>query len=141
MQDTIRDECSRARGAEINPVRDPSAPGSNPSQDSNSNASQVSNGVNAVEALAETVGPSEYRIRFKRPTTLTFADARLKLGASNLFIASWIKDHFLNEISLAVRAVTERFLRKLGTARLGPKNINTFGGERYEMRNRNVGSE
>ena len=133
MQDTIKDECSRAPRAEINPVRDPSAPGSNPSQDSNR--------VNADEALAETVGPSKYRIRFKRPTTLTFADARLKLGASNLFIASWIKDHFLNEISLAVRAVTERFLRKLGTARLGPKNINTFGGERYEMRNRNVGSE
>ncbi len=133
MQYTIRDECSLAPGAEINPVRNPSAPGSNPSQDSY--------GVNADEALAETVGPSEYRIRFKRPTTLTFADARLKVRASNLFIASWIKDHFLNEISLAIRAVIKRFLSKPGTARLGPKNINTFGGERYEMRNRNVGSE
>lgn len=91
MQDTIKDECSRAPRAEINAI---------------------------VEALAETIGTLEYRIRFKRPTTLTFADARLKLGASNLFIAGWIKDHFLNEISLAVRAVTERFLRKLGTARL-----------------------
>ena len=133
MQDTIKDECSRAPGAEINPdpVRDPSAPGSNPSQDSYR--------VNTDKTLAETVGPSEYRIRFKRPTTLTFADARLKLGASNLFIAGWIKDHFLNEISLAIRAVIKRFLSKPGTARLGPNNINTFGGERYEMRNRNVG--
>ena len=74
MQYTIRDECSRARGAQISAI---------------------------VEALAETVGPSEYRIWFKHATTLTFADARLKLGASNLFIAGWIKDHFLNEISLA----------------------------------------
>ena len=112
MQYIIRDECSRARGAQINPVRDPSAPGSNPSQDSNSNASQVSNGVNAiVEALAETIGTL-------RPTTLTFADARLKLGASNLFIAGRIKDHFLNEISLAVRAIIKRFMSKPGTARL-----------------------
>lgn len=91
MQYTIRDECSRARGAQISAI---------------------------VEALAEAVCTPEYRIRFKRPTPLTFADARLKLGASNLFIAGWIKDHFLNEISLAVRVVTERFLRKLGTARL-----------------------
>jgi len=91
MQDTIKDECSRARGAQISAI---------------------------VEALAETVGPSEYQIRFKRPTTLTFADARLKLGASSLFITSWIKDHFLNEISLAVRAVIKRFLSKPGTARL-----------------------
>ncbi len=91
MQYIIRDECSRARGAQINAI---------------------------VEALAETIGTLEYRIRFKRPTTLTFADARLKLGASNLFIAGWIKDHFLNEISLAVRAVIKRFLSKPGTAQL-----------------------
>ena len=99
MQDTIRDECSRARGARISAI---------------------------IEALAETVGTPEYRIRFKRPTTLTFADARLKLGASNLFITGWIKDHFLNEISLAIRAVIKRFLSKPGTARLGPKNINSL---------------
>jgi hypothetical protein len=124
MQYLIRDECSRARGAQISPVRDLSAPGSNPSQDSNSNASQVSNGVNAiVEALAETVGPSEYRIQFKRPTTLTCADAHPKVRASSLFIASWIKDHFLNEISLTVRTVTERLLKKLGTTRLGLKTL------------------
>jgi len=91
MQYIIRDECSRARGAQISAI---------------------------VEALAETVGPSKYQIWFENPTTLTFADARLKLGASNLFIAGWIKDHFLNEISLAIRAVIKRFLSKPGTARL-----------------------
>jgi len=93
MQYTIRDECSRARRAQISAI---------------------------VEALAKTVGSSEYRIRYKRPTTLTFADARLKLelDASNLFIAGWIKDHFLNEISLAIRAVIKRLLSKPGTARL-----------------------
>lgn len=94
MQYIIKDECSRARGTKISAI---------------------------VEAPAEAVGPPKYRIRFKHPTTLTFADGLLKIGASSLFIASWIKDHFLNEISLAVRTVTERFLKKLGTARLGLK--------------------
>jgi len=90
MQDTIRDECSRARGARISAIG---------------------------ETLAEKAGPPKYRIWFKHPTTLAFADGLLKVGASNLFIASWIKDYLLHEISLSVRAVTERFLRKLGTAR------------------------
>lgn len=133
MQDTIRDECSRAPRAEINPVRDPSAPGSNPSQDSY--------GVNTDETLADKAGPPKYRMWFKHPTTLTFADGLLKLDASNLFIASWIKDHFLNQISLPVRAVTERLFKETWNCPIRPKNINTFGGERYEMRNRNVGSE
>jgi chromosomal replication initiation ATPase DnaA len=90
MQNTIRDECSRARGAQISAIG---------------------------ETLADKAGPPKYRMWFKHPTTLTFADGLLKVGASNLFIASWIKDHLLHEISLPVRAVTERFLRKLGTAR------------------------
>lgn len=114
MQDTIRDECSRARGARISAIG---------------------------ETLAEKAGPPKYRIWFKHPTTLAFADGLLKVGASNLFIASWIKDHFLNQISLPVRAVTERLFKETWNCPIRPKNINTFGGERYEMRNRNVGSE
>ncbi len=90
MQDTIRDDCSRARGAQISAIG---------------------------ETLADKAGPPKYRMWFKHPTTLTFADGVLKVGASNLFMASWIKDHLLHEIFLPVRAVKERFLRKLGTAR------------------------
>lgn len=126
MQYTIRDECTLAQGAQINPVRDPTAPGSDRSQDSNSNPSQVSNGIHVDEAFVNKVGPPEYQIWFNNPTTLTFADGRPKVRASNLFIASRIKDHFLNGISLAVRTVTERLLRKPGTARFDPININTF---------------
>ncbi len=101
MQYTIRDERSRSRGAQISAI---------------------------VEAPAETAGSSGYRIRFKRPTTPTFADEHLKLelDASNLFIAGWIKNHFLNQISLVVQAVTKPFLSRPGTRRLDPKNINSL---------------
>jgi len=91
MQSTIRDESSRAHGAQISAINN---------------------------ALANKVGPQNYRIRFKNPTTLTFGDGLLKTRASNLFIASRTKDHFSNEICLAVRVVTARFSRKFGTARL-----------------------
>ncbi len=93
MQYTIRDECSRARGAQISAIG---------------------------ETLANKAGPPRYRTWFKHPATLTLADGLRKVGASNLFTASWIKDHLLNKISLLVRAVTERFLRKLGTTRFDP---------------------
>lgn len=126
MQYTIRDDCTLAPGGQINPLRDRSAPGSKPSQDPNSKPGQVSNGIHVDEAFADKVGPPEYRIQFNSPTTLTFAGGRPKVAASNLFIAGWIKDHFLNGISLAVRTVTERFLSKPGTARFNPTNINTF---------------
>jgi len=126
MQYTIRDECTLAPGGQINPLIDAGAPGSNPSQDSNSNPGQVSNDIHVDEAFADKVGPPDYRIWFNSPTTLTFAGGRPKVGASNLFITSRIKDCFLNAISLTVRTVTERFLSKPGTARFDPTNINTF---------------
>lgn len=126
MQYTIRDDYTLAPGAQINPLTDRSAPGSNPIQDSNSDPGHVSNGIHADEAFADRVGPPEYQIWFNSPTTLTFADGHPKVGASNLFIANRIRDHFLNGISLAVRTVTERFLRKPRTARFGPTNINIF---------------
>jgi chromosomal replication initiator protein len=37
---------------------------------------------------------------------MTLADGYLKVGVPNLFIASWIENHFLNEITQVVRAVT-----------------------------------
>ncbi|MDD5063612.1 MAG: chromosomal replication initiator protein DnaA [Phycisphaerae bacterium] len=58
------------------------------------------------EALAEKVGPQKFSIWFKNSTKLTLTDRYLKIGVPNLFIASWIENHFSNEISQAVRAVT-----------------------------------
>jgi len=63
--------------------------------------------VNAVsEALAKKVGPQKYRIWFKNSTRFAFADGYLKIDVPNLFIASWIENHFANEINEAVQAVT-----------------------------------
>ncbi len=58
------------------------------------------------QALAEKVGPQKFSIWFKNSTKLTLTDRHLKIGVPNLFIASWIENHFSNEISQAVRAVT-----------------------------------
>jgi hypothetical protein len=93
VQCTIKDECSRAAAAQINAID---------------------------EAPAENVWPPQYQIWFKNHATLTLAYGRLKVGASNLLTASWIKDHLLNEISLSVWAVTVRLLKKLAAAPLGP---------------------
>ena len=37
---------------------------------------------------------------------MTLTDGYLKVGVPNLFIASWIENHFSNEISQAVHTVT-----------------------------------
>ena len=63
--------------------------------------------VSAInKALAENVGPQKFRIWFKNSTRMTLADGYLKVGVPNLFIASWIENHFLSEIDRAVQAVT-----------------------------------
>ncbi|MHC4708478.1 MAG: DnaA ATPase domain-containing protein [Planctomycetota bacterium] len=79
MQSTITDESSRAAESQISAIN---------------------------EALAEKVGPQKFRIWFKNSTRLTLSDGYLKIGVPNLFIASWLENHFLNEISQAARAVT-----------------------------------
>jgi len=72
-------------------------------ESSHTQASQIS----AIkEALAEKVGPQKFRIWFKNSTSMTLADGYLKVGVPNLFIASWIENHFLNEITQVVRVVT-----------------------------------
>jgi chromosomal replication initiator protein len=69
--------------------------------------STIMDEVGAVcQALAEKVGPQKFSIWFKNSTKLTLTDGYLKIGVPNLFIASWIENHFSNEISQAVRAVT-----------------------------------
>jgi chromosomal replication initiator protein len=79
MQGTITDEQARSAGDQISAIN---------------------------EALAEKVGPQKFRIWFKNSTRLTLAGGYLKVGVPNLFIASWIENHFINEISQAVQAAT-----------------------------------
>ena len=57
------------------------------------------------EQLAQRIGPQKYRIWFRHSTKLSVADDYLKVGVPNLFIASWIENHFVNEITAAARAV------------------------------------
>jgi len=57
------------------------------------------------KAIEEKIGPQNYRIWFKNSTKLTLTDGYLKIGVPNLFIASWIENHFSNEISQAAQDV------------------------------------
>jgi chromosomal replication initiator protein len=59
-----------------------------------------------TESLAEKIGKQKFRIWFKNSTKISLAGDYLKVGVPNLFIASWIENHFLSEISDAVRSVT-----------------------------------
>ena len=86
MQSTVTDESSRTIGTQT------------------SGSASVEEAIN--EALAAKVGQQKFRIWFKNSTKLTLAGGYLKVGVPNPFIASWIENHFLNEISQAVRVVT-----------------------------------
>ncbi|MFQ6035417.1 MAG: chromosomal replication initiator protein DnaA [Sedimentisphaerales bacterium] len=87
MQGTITDESSRTVQAPV------------------SKTSQVANAASAIhEALLAKIGEQKYRIWFKNSTKLTLAGGYLKIAVPNLFIASWIENHFLNEINQAVEA-------------------------------------
>jgi chromosomal replication initiation ATPase DnaA len=79
MQGTITDEQARSAATQINAIN---------------------------QALAEEVGAQKYRIWFKNSTKMTLTGGYLKVGVPNLFIASWIENHFSNVISKAVRKVT-----------------------------------
>ncbi len=69
--------------------------------------SEAESQIRAInEALANKVGQQKYRIWFKNSTKLSLAGGYLKVGVPNLFIANWIENHFLNEISQAVRSAT-----------------------------------
>ncbi len=79
MQSTITDESSRTAASQINAIN---------------------------EALSHKVGQQKFRIWFKNSTKMTLAGGYLKVGVPNLFIATWIENHFLNEINQVVREVT-----------------------------------
>ncbi len=67
----------------------------------------ITDEANAIDqAIAKRVGPQKHRIWFRNSTRLTLADNYLKVGIPNHFIGSWIENHFLDDISAAVREVT-----------------------------------
>jgi chromosomal replication initiator protein len=57
-------------------------------------------------AIAERIGQQKYRVWFKNSTRLTVAGDYLKVGVPNHFIGHWIENHFLADISEAIRSVT-----------------------------------
>jgi len=57
------------------------------------------------QAVAEKIGAQKYRIWFKNSTKFTLADSYLKIGVPNHFIASWIENHFLDDIYYALKTV------------------------------------
>jgi len=60
--------------------------------------------INAInEALAKKIGQQKFRIWFQNSTRFTLTGGYLKVSVPNLFIASWIENHFSKEISQAVR--------------------------------------
>ena len=67
----------------------------------------ITDEISAIsQAIAEKVGSQRYRIWFKNSTSLTLADGYIKAGVPNFFIASWIENHFSNEILQAAKEVT-----------------------------------
>ncbi|MBW8002487.1 MAG: chromosomal replication initiator protein DnaA [Planctomycetes bacterium] len=70
--------------------------------------STVTDEISAInKALTEKIGSQKFRIWFKNSTRMTLADGYLKIGVPNPFIASWIENHFENDITHAVKEVTE----------------------------------
>ena len=79
MQSTVTDERACSEGAQITAI---------------------------IDAIAEKVGAQKFRIWFKNSTRFVLADGYLKVGVPNLFIASWLENHFINEINYAAQKVT-----------------------------------
>jgi chromosomal replication initiator protein len=115
MQGIITDEFSRTAGSgshtvgaqsQIAPVKNGKLSVAGQKQESIPKSSQISDEIIAInQALAERIGSQKYRIWFKNSTNFSLSDGYLKIGVPNLFIASWIENHFLNEIHQAARTV------------------------------------
>ncbi|MHC4213391.1 MAG: chromosomal replication initiator protein DnaA [Planctomycetota bacterium] len=79
MQSTVTDERACSEGAQITAI---------------------------IDAIADKVGAQKFRIWFKNSTRFVLADGYLKVGVPNLFIASWLENHFINEITHAAQEAT-----------------------------------
>ncbi len=58
--------------------------------------------------LAEIVGPQKYKIWFKNSTQFTYSEGYLKVGVPNLFIGSFIEDHFTDAIHTVAEEIFGR---------------------------------
>ncbi|MCZ6651514.1 MAG: chromosomal replication initiator protein DnaA [Planctomycetota bacterium] len=63
--------------------------------------------VSQVEArIAEKIGPQRHKLWFKNTTHLHLGDGFLKIGVPNMFIGSWIENHFSDVILEAATEIT-----------------------------------
>jgi chromosomal replication initiator protein len=62
-----------------------------------------------TDTLAERIGQQKYKIWFKNSTRFTLTGGHLKVGVPNFFMATWLENHFLTDITRAAQSV-------LGTA-------------------------
>ncbi|MCH8881574.1 MAG: chromosomal replication initiator protein DnaA [Planctomycetes bacterium] len=63
--------------------------------------------VSQVEArIAEKIGPQRHKLWFKNTTHFQLSDGFLKIGVPNMFIGSWIENHFSEVITEAVAELT-----------------------------------
>jgi len=58
------------------------------------------------DRIAEMVGPQRYKVWFKNSTQLTLADGFIRVGVPNLFVGSWIENHYADVILGAAKEVT-----------------------------------
>jgi chromosomal replication initiator protein len=67
----------------------------------------ITDEISAInKVLTEKIGLQKFRIWFESSTRFSLIDGYLKVGVPNLFIASWIEKHFLEELRDSVRAAT-----------------------------------
>ena len=67
------------------------------------------------ENIAKKIGPQRYRIWFKNSTRIAVEDHYLKVGVPNLFVGSWIENHFSGQIAESIREVTGEELKVIFT--------------------------
>jgi chromosomal replication initiator protein len=67
----------------------------------------ITDEISAInQMLADRIGQQKFRIWFKNSTRFTLSDDYLKVGVPNPFVGSWIENHFLVDITMAVTKVT-----------------------------------
>ena len=66
-----------------------------------------------LTALHRRIGTQKFNAWFKHGTSLDVQDGHVKVGAANMFIASWIERHFADEIIAAAAEVVGRKLQLL----------------------------
>ena len=58
------------------------------------------------EALESIIGTQKFQIWFKNSARFTLSADQLEVGVPNRFVASWLENHFLGQIDLAVKKAT-----------------------------------